>query len=58
MQEMNGAEILVKSLEDLGVTQIFGYTGAIILPVYHTHLTTSNFALLIVCNNLRLEGQT
>jgi len=35
MQEMNGAEILVKSLEDLGVTQIFGYTGAIILPVYH-----------------------
>jgi thiamine pyrophosphate-dependent acetolactate synthase large subunit-like protein len=24
MEEMNGAEILVKSLEDLGVKQIFG----------------------------------
>lgn len=33
-QEMKGAEIMVKSLEDLGVTQIFGYTGATILPVY------------------------
>lgn len=30
---MNGAEILVKSLEDLGVKIVFGYTGAAILPV-------------------------
>ena len=30
---MTGAEILVKSLEDLGVKHIFGYTGAAILPV-------------------------
>jgi acetolactate synthase-1/2/3 large subunit len=30
---MNGAEILVKSLEDLGIKYIFGYTGAAILPV-------------------------
>ncbi len=29
----NGAEILVRSLKDLGVKQIFGYTGAAILPV-------------------------
>ncbi len=35
MKEMNGAEIMVRSLEDLGVTQVFGYTGAIVLPVYH-----------------------
>jgi acetolactate synthase I/II/III large subunit len=35
MQEMSGAEILVKSLQDLGVSHIFGYTGAIVLPVYH-----------------------
>jgi len=26
---------MVKSLEDLGVTRIFGYTGAAILPVFH-----------------------
>lgn len=31
---MNGAEILVKSLEDLGVERIFGYSGAAILPVF------------------------
>ena len=30
---MNGADILVKSLEDLGVKHVFGYTGAAILPV-------------------------
>jgi acetolactate synthase-1/2/3 large subunit len=30
---MTGAEILVKSLEDIGVKHIFGYTGAAILPV-------------------------
>jgi acetolactate synthase-1/2/3 large subunit len=35
MKEMNGAEVLVKSLEDLGVKYIFGYTGAAILPVFH-----------------------
>lgn len=31
---MNGAEILVKSLEDLGIERIFGYSGAAILPVF------------------------
>lgn len=30
---MTGAAIIVKSLEDLGVTCVFGYTGAAILPV-------------------------
>lgn len=30
---MNGADILVKSLEELGVKHVFGYTGAAILPV-------------------------
>jgi acetolactate synthase-1/2/3 large subunit len=29
-----GAGVLVKSLEDLGVEHVFGYTGAAILPVY------------------------
>jgi acetolactate synthase-1/2/3 large subunit len=33
---MNGADILVKSLEDLGVKRIFGYSGAAILPVFHS----------------------
>ena len=30
---MIGAEILVRSLEELGVKHVFGYTGAAILPV-------------------------
>lgn len=30
---MKGANIIVKSLEELGVTHVFGYTGAAILPV-------------------------
>ncbi len=30
---MTGAKILVQSLLDLGVTRVFGYTGAAILPV-------------------------
>jgi acetolactate synthase I/II/III large subunit len=34
-QGMTGAEILVSSLQDLGVTQVFGYAGATILPVFH-----------------------
>lgn len=32
---MNGADILVKTLEDLGVTKVHGYSGAAILPVFH-----------------------
>lgn len=31
---MNGAAIMVKSLEDLGVDRVFGYIGAAILPVF------------------------
>jgi acetolactate synthase-1/2/3 large subunit len=48
-KEMNGAEIMVKSLEDLGVTRIFGYTGATILPVYHA-LGNSSIALTVNAN--------
>ncbi len=31
---MNAAEIMVRSLEDLGVDRVFGYSGAAILPVF------------------------
>ncbi len=49
MEEMNGAEILVKSLEDLGVRHIFGYTGAAILPVFHA-LEKSDIEIVINSN--------
>jgi acetolactate synthase I/II/III large subunit len=48
-KEMTGAEIMVKSLEDLGVNRIFGYTGATILPVYHA-LGKSSIAININAN--------
>ena len=32
---MNNAAILARSLVDLGVTRIFGFSGATILPVFH-----------------------
>lgn len=49
MKEMNGAEVLVKSLEDLGVKCIFGYTGAAILPVFHA-LQQSDIEIIINSN--------
>lgn len=49
MKEMNGAEVLVKSLEDLGVRCVFGYTGAAILPVFHA-LQKSSIEIVINSN--------
>lgn len=49
MQTMTGAEIMVKSLEDLGVSRIFGYTGAAILPVFHA-LGKSPLAITVNAN--------
>ena len=46
---MNGAEVLVKSLEDLGIKQIFGYTGGAILPVFHA-LAKSSIKIIINSN--------
>lgn len=46
---MNGADILVKSLEDLGVTKIFGYSGAAILPVFHS-LGVSKIDIVVSSN--------
>lgn len=34
--EVNGAEILVETLLDLGVDTIFGYPGGAVLPIYDT----------------------
>lgn len=48
-QEMNGAQIMIRSLEDLGVTRVFGYTGATILPVYHA-LGQSSLAVNVNAN--------
>ena len=49
MQQMSGAEIMIKSLEDLEVTRVFGYTGATILPVFHA-LGKSSIAINVNAN--------
>ncbi|APH38505.1 thiamine pyrophosphate-binding protein [Methanohalophilus halophilus] len=49
MEEMNGAQGLVKCLEDLGVKHVFGYTGAAILPVFHA-LHDSDIGITISSN--------
>ena len=40
---------MVRSLSDLGVTHVFGYTGATILPVYHA-LSQSSISLTVNAN--------
>ncbi|WP_035274489.1 thiamine pyrophosphate-binding protein [Desulfogranum japonicum] len=46
---MNNAQILAKSLIDLGVEHIFGFSGATILPVFHAIAETS--LNITVCAN-------
>ncbi len=46
---MNGAEILVKCLEDLQVKRVAGYPGAAILPVFHA-LAGSGIAVTVNAN--------
>jgi len=46
---MNGADVMVKSLADLQVSQIFGYPGAAILPVFHA-LAQSPITVMVHAN--------
>ena len=48
-EEGTGAEILVRSLQDLDVTQIFRYAGATILPVFH-ELAKAGMAITVNSN--------
>ena len=48
-RQMTGAEILVKSLEDLKVAYVFGYPGAAILPVFHA-LAKSHIEIIVNSN--------
>ena len=33
-QQMTGAEMVIQALADQGVTDIFGYPGGAVLPIY------------------------
>ena len=47
--QLTGAEILVKSLEQLKVTHVFGYPGATILPVFHA-LAKTHIQIIVNSN--------
>lgn len=46
----NGAQVITKSLEDLGVTHVFGYSGAAILPLFDTIGQSGRIKIIINSN--------
>ena len=48
-KEFSCAQILVKTLEELGVDSVFGYTGAMILPIFDA-LSKSRIKIIINSN--------
>ncbi|OZG65663.1 acetolactate synthase large subunit [Bifidobacterium hapali] len=47
-EKMTGAQALVRSLEDLGVQDVFGLPGGAILPVYHAINEHTKFRFTLV----------
>ena len=46
-EKMTGAQALVRSLEDLGVKDVFGIPGGAILPVYHAINEETGFRFIL-----------
>ncbi len=51
-QQMNGAEIMLKALNDQGVTDVFGYPGGAVLPIYDAMFNQNRIRHILV----RQEG--
>lgn len=47
-ERMTGAQALVRSLEDLGVADVFGIPGGAILPVYHAINADTKFRFVLM----------
>ena len=47
---MNGAEILLQSLKDCGVDNIFGYPGGAVLPIYDALFKDNEINHTLVCH--------
>lgn len=47
-EKMTGAEALIRSLEDLGVQDVFGIPGGAILPVYHQIHDDTKFRFVLM----------
>ncbi len=48
LKAMSGAQILISSLEDLGVEVIFGYPGGAVLPIYDALYDTKKITHILV----------
>ncbi|WP_018142590.1 acetolactate synthase large subunit [Alloscardovia criceti] len=46
-EKITGAQALVRSLEDLGITDVFGIPGGAILPVYHAINDATKFRFIL-----------
>ena len=42
MELMSGAQMLVRTLEDLGVDRLFGYPGGAVLDIYDALLASKD----------------
>lgn len=49
MEKLNGAQIVVKVLCDMGVTDVFGYTGASVMPVFDVILDSPIHFYMTAC---------
>lgn len=50
-QPVNGAEILIKTLEEQGVEHIFGYSGGAAIPIFDALITTGTKIKLIAARH-------
>ena len=51
-KELTGSEIVLKALEEQGVTEIFGYPGGAVLPIYDAIFNQNQIRHILV----RQEG--
>ena len=45
MELMSGAQMLVRTLEDLGVDRLFGYPGGAVLDIYDALLASKRLSI-------------
>ena len=55
-EKMTGAEALVRSLEDLGVKDVFGVPGGAILPVYDAINDETSFRFVLMRHEQAAAG--
>ena len=52
--DINGAEIVLKSLTEQGVEVVFGYPGGAVLPIYDTLFKQNSIKHVLVRQELSL----